>query len=301
MTEPSSSIGTQLRSARESKQWTVQEAARRTKLKRDAIEKMEADEFERFPSLSYARGFVRIYARELGLNGWELMKSFENAPDVPVEGLDLHPEDLEAIPRRKQPPIATSQGIGLAVMLMVVAIALVFAGIKLYQIWPKGAPTVSGATSSEPIPTANPGDGPVRAQPVEPLPVSPAPPEPLPTQEGVARAIPVQPIAPPAEPVPGPAPARSGVQELRLQAFPDTPPSSRYVRVTAFRGDDEVILYDDVLPAGQTLPGDRSPPWRADRFVVLFRETQAVEIIFNGTNFGTYDQPGVRRVTLPAP
>ena len=53
--EDMTSIGAQLCEAREAKGWTVEEAAKRTKLKGDAIRKMEADEFELFPSISYPR------------------------------------------------------------------------------------------------------------------------------------------------------------------------------------------------------------------------------------------------------
>jgi len=300
MTDEAQTVGQLLKQAREAKSWTVEEAVRRTKLKKDAIVKMEADQFELFPSLSNARGFVRIYARELGLNGWQLMQHFEDSPDVPVEGLDLHPEDLEAIPRRKQPPLATSQGIGLFVILLVLAIACVLVGIRIYQIIPSGE---RDAPVAEVVPGETPsGADPAQAEPVtakavpadsepESVAVKPATPAAVPA---AARPVEVQPARPAAV-------ANQTGNELRLQANPNAPAPARFVRVTATRGSDDVVLYEGVLPAGQTVPSSTMPAWQGDRFTVLFRETSAVEIIFNDTNFGTYDQSGVQTVVLPAP
>lgn len=296
MTDQAQSVGQLLKQAREAKSWTVEEAVRRTKLKKDAIVKMEADQFELFPSLSNARGFVRIYARELGLNGWHLMQHFEDAPDVPVEGLDLHPEDLEAIPRRKQPPLATSQGIGLFVIFLVLAIACVLVGIRIYQIIPSGERD-GGVT--EVVPEDPPEEGnPAQAEPItaKAVPVGSDPATPTP------KPVVVQPATPAAVPAAQPAAvANQTGNKLRLQANPNAPAPARFVRVTATRGSDDVVLYEGVLPAGQTLPSANMPAWQGDRFTVLFRETSAVEIIFNDTNFGTYDQSGVQTVVLPAP
>ncbi|MEM1157106.1 MAG: helix-turn-helix domain-containing protein [Verrucomicrobiota bacterium] len=312
MKKEMTSIGAQLRKAREEKNWTVKEAARRTKLKVDAIEKMEADEFELFPSISYARGFVRIYARELGLNGWELMRSFEDAPDVPVDGLDLHPDDLEAIPRRTQPPLATSQSIGLFVFGLVIVMALVLVGIKIYQIWPSGeatgeiqtlqtGPGSTGPATAEPLaPAAVPSDSPLAPSPQSPAPAVAAPAAPL-----------AAPAAPSAQPVDGttvtavpahPAAAvPAQINRLRLRAPVNAPDKDRWVRVTGIdENGSESILYEALIPAGATLPDPLSPAWTATKFRVKFREAAAIQIIMNGTNFGTYDGRGVQTVELPA-
>jgi len=311
MNEEMTSIGAQLSEAREAKGWTVEEAARRTKLKSDAIRKMEADEFELFPSISYARGFVRIYARELGLNGWELMRNFEDAPDVPVDGLDLHPDDLEAIPRRTQPPLATSQGIGLFVFGVVILIALVLIGIKIYQIWPSGenqevqqmSNAVEPAAIDPVAPAAVPADNPLTPTPKTTTP----PPTPV-----AAPAVPVaQPAVPAAQPVnEGVAPAAASVEpvapnpaqinRLRLRAPVNAPDEDRWVRVTGINANgQETVFYEALIPAGATLPDPLSPAWTAAQFRVKFREAAAIQIIMNGTNFGSYERPGVQTVELP--
>ncbi|MEM6884687.1 MAG: helix-turn-helix domain-containing protein [Verrucomicrobiota bacterium] len=308
MEDETTSIGAQLAEAREAKGWTVEEAARRTKLKTDAIRKMEADEFELFPSISYARGFVRIYARELGLNGWQLMRSFEDAPDVPVDGLDLHPDDLEAIPRRSQPPLATSQGIGLFVFGLVILIALALVGIKIYQIWPSGEeessiPIVQEMVDpglNEPLtPAAVPADNPLTPTPQTATPAtSPA------TPVAVPAAPPAQPVEggiPAAVPVDSAIPNTAQINRLRLRAPVNAPDEDRWVRVTGIDAEgNESILYEELIPAGATLPNPLSPAWSAARFRVMFREAAAIQIILNGTNHGAYERRGVQTVDLPA-
>lgn len=292
------SIGQQLSAARAAKQWTIEEAAKRTKLKRDAIQKMERDAFEEFPNFSSARGFVRIYARELGLNGWELMRLFPDGPDVPVEGLDLHPEDLEAIPKRAQPPIATSQSIGLFLIFIVVAVVLVLLGIRVYQIWPGAALRDSGVSSSQPSEEAPP-----RAESAvieaRAVPASEDAPDAVPVVPTPPRATPVAlPAVPVAEPVAA-LPVRQ-VNQLRLSAAAAVPASARYARVTAFQDGQETVLFEDVLPDGRVFPDPSMPAWRAERFEVLLREAGVVEIIFNETNFGPYEKPGIQTINLPA-
>ncbi|MGF1679218.1 MAG: helix-turn-helix domain-containing protein [Candidatus Methylacidiphilales bacterium] len=301
------SVGQALRKARESKGWSMEEAAKRTKLKVDAIRKMEADEFELLPNVPNARGFVRIYARELGLNGWELMRNFADAPEMPLDGLDLRPEDLEAIPKRTQPPVATSQGIGMFVIFLILAGAVGLIGLKLYQIWPSqgsGDLTDGGAGPVESIPAVETP----RGQPVAPLEVKAVPVQGIPEASPVPRAqpmapaatpLPAVPVATPVETVPTAVPAAS-INRLRLLGKPGTQDADRFVRVTARRDGAEVILYADILNEGTILPDPSMPAWEADQFIVLFRETAAVQIIFNETNFGSYDVPGVQTVRLPA-
>ncbi len=315
MNDEMTSIGEQLSAAREAKGWTVEEAARRTKLKSDAIRKMEADEFELFPSISYARGFIRIYARELGLNGWELMRNFEDAPESAVEGLDLHPDDLESIPRRSQPPLATSQGIGLFVFGLVILVALVLIGIKIYQIWPTGdatpAATVSESGQSvatdpvkaEPVTApAVPAENPLApattsaiTTPAAPLAVPAVPVAPV-AVPAVPLAQPVDGVAPPIAAVPNPA----DINRLRLRAPVNAPDEDRWVRVTGIdTNGEETILYEALIPAGATLPDPLSPAWTSAQFRVKFRQAAAIQIILNETNYGAYERPGIQTVDLP--
>jgi cytoskeletal protein RodZ len=295
------SIGEQLRIAREAKGWTLEEVARRTKLKRDALALIELDAFEKLPSLSYARGFIRIYARELGLDGWSLLKKLNvGVTEESLDMLELHPDDLEAIPKRSQPPLATSQGVGLFIMLGVLGVALVVGGLRLYEIWPdlfsKG-----NAVKAEEIKIVEKAPAVVVAPKVEPV-VD----EPVPKAKPVENPVPAVPVAPPvatpvtppvAEPVTPEVP--SGANKLQLIASGSVPQVDRWVKVVGIRGGKEITFFEDILPAAQTAPGAEQP-WVADSFVVTFREASAVEVVYNGTNYGPYPKSGPQRVAMPS-
>ena len=73
MSEEGLGIGVKLRAAREAKGWSPQDAGSRLRLMSRQIEAMEAEDFFRLGQPVFARGFVRNYAKLLGLNPDELL------------------------------------------------------------------------------------------------------------------------------------------------------------------------------------------------------------------------------------
>jgi len=284
-------IGQRLREAREDHGWTLEEAARRTKLKKAALEYLEKDQFEYFPSLSNARGFIRLYARELGIDGWDLLRHFEGGTIIPAETYDLRPEDLEAIPKRRQPLAIKPPRFGVILFLGVFLVALVIGGVRLYQIWPSLVDDGEGPDASPPEQVIE-----APASPMDPD----APPEAEPVNPDAPPAA--TPVVPSAEPVTSsaanPPPAAIPVEsnQLQLMAFPEARRHQLWVRVIAVNGEEREILYQDLLPAGQRVPAQ---PWEAQRFIVKFGEASMVNIIFNGVNEGPYERAGVQEIRLP--
>ncbi|MDR1304714.1 MAG: helix-turn-helix domain-containing protein [Verrucomicrobiales bacterium] len=312
MSNPANStIGRQLAAARQARGWTLEEAARRTHLKPALLACLEADEFDRLPSVTNARGFIRLYARELELDGWSLLKQFNGAAAAPVDLLELAPEDLEAIPTRSREPVATSQGLGLALTVVVILAAIGVGVYKLYTIRsfinhqpllveaaaaappPEPAASVSANPTQERIPVAKPVD----QAPVKPVAVNqPAAPAPAPAADRdrpPPKARPVEAAAAPATP-----PAATKGLRLQLVADAAADESSRWVRVVAIRNGKEERVYADILPPGKTFPLDE--PWVADAFVISMREAAVIGIIQNGGAPQKYELPGIQRVKLPA-
>jgi cytoskeletal protein RodZ len=62
------SVGKQLQQARLSKQLSIEEAARVTRIRPDKLIDLEEDNYANFPSMSYAKGFLIIYAKFLGVD-----------------------------------------------------------------------------------------------------------------------------------------------------------------------------------------------------------------------------------------
>lgn len=74
------SIGHALRAARESQGLTVEDAASRLRLMHRQIEAMETEDFDSLGQPVFARGFVRNYARLLGLSPEPLLAGMAGAP-----------------------------------------------------------------------------------------------------------------------------------------------------------------------------------------------------------------------------
>jgi cytoskeleton protein RodZ len=82
MTESAaSSVGQLLREAREAQGITLEEVAGRLRLMHRQVEAMETDDFESLGQPVFARGFVRNYARLLGLDPEALLARMEGAPE----------------------------------------------------------------------------------------------------------------------------------------------------------------------------------------------------------------------------
>ena len=72
-----------LRQAREKYGLSQQEAARDLRLTSKVINAIEENDFELIPSFVFARGYIRSYARHVGLDGQALVAEFDAAYGVP--------------------------------------------------------------------------------------------------------------------------------------------------------------------------------------------------------------------------
>ena len=81
----SASVGEALREAREAQGMTLDEVSTWLRLMRRQLEAMESDDFESLGQPVFARGFVRNYARLLGLDADALLSRMEGAPAAPAE------------------------------------------------------------------------------------------------------------------------------------------------------------------------------------------------------------------------
>ncbi|NDA09574.1 MAG: helix-turn-helix domain-containing protein [Verrucomicrobia bacterium] len=294
------SVGSQLSVARLRHGWTVEEAAARTRLHANVIRNLEADRFDKLPSLAYIRGFLRIYARELGLDPKVILREFQpNSSDLEDSILDLRPEMLEALPTRAAEPVITARKFGFGILSAAAVFVAVVLGVQMYRVWPVKSP-------KDPSNLA-----PIGADPKAETPPQPDAAKAKPSNEEafVKTAIPVKPAEKPA-PTTSSAPATSlpPVQssdqtppkpavphQLRIYAKKDT-----WVRIVAVKDGKEEVVFEDTIDEDDIMPHKRDEPWKGDSFVVTTREASDAEIIFNDSNFGTYEKPGPQTFRLPA-
>jgi cytoskeletal protein RodZ len=78
-------IGATLRNARERRGLSVEELAAITRITVPVLRALERNAFDKVPGGIFARGFIRSYAREVGLNPEEMVAGFlEETGEVPI-------------------------------------------------------------------------------------------------------------------------------------------------------------------------------------------------------------------------
>ena len=161
----SSPLGETLRRARLSKNVTFEDAERVTRIRREYLEALEHEDFNKLPAPVYARGFLRSYAGYLGLDPGELMPFF---PVGHVEEPQLDP-----LPEVGEPRTWNMSGV-LAVGVVGFLILLV---IALYSVGREGtspalAPqeNAAGDGGSQPLVVPQPQEDTTVAGPAGALP-----------------------------------------------------------------------------------------------------------------------------------
>ena len=94
------SIGETLREARHNKRASLEDASRATKIKFEILEQLEADEFDRLAAPAYTKGFLKLYAEYLGLDGQSIVEAYLHSQGG-LRRQGLHVETEKAIRARK--------------------------------------------------------------------------------------------------------------------------------------------------------------------------------------------------------
>jgi cytoskeleton protein RodZ len=149
------SFGEHMRREREMRGITLESISRATKIRTHILEALEKEEFEKLPGGIVNKGFVRSYARFLGMNEEQVLKEFIEVAGYPEQSLPDPP-----VPRRpeiRQPKERRSWS-GVATVV-VCAIALLFGGWKTAHIVRHAAgATWSGVHGTRSQPTMTPAE-----------------------------------------------------------------------------------------------------------------------------------------------
>ena len=122
-------FGQQLMLAREKAGMSIDEAARALNLKQETVEAIEDSALDKLPPVTFVQGYIRSYARLLGLSEEKILSEFE--AEVPHElETELHPRSPSQDGANSQTPI-----IKLTSLLIIVLAALVlFYAVYSYYI-----------------------------------------------------------------------------------------------------------------------------------------------------------------------
>ena len=150
-------LGELLRSTREAKGVSLEQAEEATRIRRRYLEALEAEDFEQMPAEVYVRGFLRNYALYLGLDPEEMLALRGTPPGEAVA--PSFREQLEEPLVSPSPLLLLSRVLGVLLVLSMV-IAAGWWGYQWYAAGnnPFAAPTPTPTPTPTPIslPTAAP-------------------------------------------------------------------------------------------------------------------------------------------------
>jgi cytoskeletal protein RodZ len=148
-------VGEQLRAAREAQGLTLDEIAAGTRIPRRHLQTIEEGRYDGLPAPTYSAGFIKTWARRLGLNGQLLADEFRaEMGSIAVES--AQPLPYEPADPRRTPPA------GLALLALLVAVVLLLG----YLYW--------RGTTEQPTPIAATATDQAPARPAAPAPAVPA-------------------------------------------------------------------------------------------------------------------------------
>ncbi len=231
-------FGERLQREREMRGITLEEISKATRIGTRSLRALEQEDFGKLPGGIFNKGFVRAYARYLGIDEEQAVIDYIAAlgePDDPA----LDSERLKKLEANWKPPRRNRLGIdpyfripwrGLALIagfVVVVALGWHFRNgpldpIRLLQALRAAAPARLVAPTAQPVPASTQAAAPVEVLKSEPA-ASPLPPAPLPA---TAQPIPEPTPKPEAKATtvaakakPEPTAAQSGSSKLGKDAF----------------------------------------------------------------------------------
>ncbi len=198
------SFGEKLQREREMRGVTLEEIAEATKIGTRNLRALETNEFDKLPGGIFNKGFVRAYARYLGIDEEQAVADYLTASgqaDAPATGpLPELPPTVKLMVRRRRP--------WRVVVLAVLLVAAAYLGWRAYA--------QRAARAEESIAFSPPA-----ASESKPAPAAAAPSDSAPSRDTATAAAPTPAVAAPTPAVPAGQPAPAGGFTLDVRAKRD--------------------------------------------------------------------------------
>src|SRR5882724_12311919 len=152
---PLETVGSDLRAARLRRGDEIAQVSRALKIRKDHLEALENDRLEDLPGKTYAIGFIRSYARHLGLDAEQYVERFKREISGRAEEQSREPAPIHSDDRRLPQ--------GWRIIAGAVVVLLIWGAWHLFS---------SSGASNQPVPPAPVLNSP---KPAKPAPVAPAP------------------------------------------------------------------------------------------------------------------------------
>ncbi|MBI4740567.1 MAG: helix-turn-helix domain-containing protein [Betaproteobacteria bacterium] len=281
-----SSVGEQLRAAREARQMSASGIAQMLKLSVRQVDALEIDDWSTLPGATIVRGFIRNYARLVDLDSDALMAQLDALRTPKSSDLDLLiATNNAALPR--------TGGMGrrdLAVVfsgLMLAGLALLAYFFVPQEFWQSKLAEWNSVLAPAPPPVLAPEPAPATAAGnVDPLPPAPVSDQPVPSGTPPAADAGVsEKTAPPAVPPAPSVPSVSAVPVVDVKTNQPAPAGSGLKLIFArpswveIRDRSGQVVFSQLNPAGSEREIEGQPP-----FALIVGNASGVTVRYKGKN-----------------
>lgn len=293
-----SAFGDRLRREREMRGITLDEIAESTKISRRHLESLENEDFDSLPGGIFNKGFVRAYARFLGIDEDQAVADYSaNANEAPPPE-DQFPLEIHEEPVRKRTPQRSNVGLigGIAATVVLVA---------GYAFWARKGHSQENASSvSAAGPATTVTNSPAPA--TEPVPVAATQPPPAAT---VQQSVPVQQSAPPTQaPLMVAATVAPALRDIPQAPAPAVRPKPQPLEHTFFiiiKAKEDAwisVVADGRRVAHGTLRAEKQRFIRAGKqIIVTTGNAGGLEVSYNGKPLGVIGNESEARVLMFTP
>jgi len=277
------SFGERLRREREMRGITLNEIMESTKISRRHLESLENEDFDSLPGGIFNKGFVRAYARYLGIDEEQAVADYSAATEAPPEPEDKFPLEIHDQPVPKLNPSRSTQPLILALVALLAVLAVFWA--KTRDRTPENSETTAAPEAA-------------------PSPMAPASPSQSPAQESSPQETPSPPpaVVAPAVTI-SPASATRKVPQARALATKTSAPERIFSIVVTAKEDAWISLTaDGKMRASRMLrAGERQSVRAGSRVVLTTGNAGGIEISFNGRALGAIGHESQKRTLTFTP
>jgi cytoskeletal protein RodZ len=269
------SVGEVFKQVREAKGLTLEEVASKTRIHPEFLKALEEGNFAKLPDQVFAKGFVRAYARSLGMDEEDTIRRFGESAGAfygrQGEQERLRLQQAEDERRRRANRKITVAAVGVALLGLVLLVSREQSAV--FSPRPTTEPASSKATA--PVPTAKSSGGPVATQPGGDSSAG-TPPSPVAREESTPlKSTPIEPLA-----------------ELPLERVPAEKPPL-VLDLEALELSWVVVQVDGASPHEALLRAGERIRWKGkDRFILTLGNAGGVRVVFNGKPQGPFGPVG---------
>lgn len=299
------SIGEFFKQVRETKGLTIDDVAAKTRIRTDFVKALEDGNFAKLPEQVFARGFVRSYARSLGLDEEDAINRFVQSAgayyDKQVERERLKIRQAEEERQRQANRKAVAVAIGIAIFTLIFLLSREQSSLLVHR----SSSELPASVSKRTAPAGSEAQDVPPSQPVEAVPPAPPAPKVKPSESpalsakpsagttGGPAAVPVPAVSPAPEPIAPPSLGSDGpLGRISLEgaAVTDGP---LVLDLEAIELSWVVIQVDGGSPQEALLrPGEKGRWKGQDQFVLTLGNAGGVKAELNGKPQKSFGQPG---------